>query len=176
MNRFSRAILFFSVLLVTSCGSNSQDNLSASFAEFENSPPRAVNNLISAFGIESDGKAGGVIAFYTNQRYFSGIVQKISDVHYRIAATVGIYSEQNGAFQMRAYKTTCQKLAQKYKGAAKVSGSTTADYLTVTTGSSMAVLARLPAPSSALKNGFVIEFGCFEEKTGRFTPEGWSLF
>jgi hypothetical protein len=146
---------------------------SADLKALESTPPSQAPTLTAAYGVEDGGEAG-FVAFYSGQRYFSGVVQRLSAVRYRAAGVLGHYEQQGDAIVTHKQRTTCQYLSQKYDGKSHAYGTIGDASITVQSETTTLVLARVAASTAAPKNGLVIEWGCFDEQTGEFTPEGWS--
>ena len=133
-----------------------------------------MTSLVSAFGFTPSSNAGAFLALYSNNRYFSGVVQKLSAQHYRIAGAVGYYEEVDGLIKTTGKKTSCPDWTQ-YKGKAKVAGSVLGSSVVVTAGAVTTVLNRVdPSQSSSPVGGLVIQWGCFDQTTGAFSSHSWS--
>jgi len=163
-------VLFLSAVIV-GCGSKT-DSTDSPLEEIERAPFHQVS-LVSAFGFAPSNQAAAVVAFYSNQRYFSGVVQKINNQYYRMAATVGYYAEGDGVIEMTGKKTTCASWIP-LKAKRTVVGSVNGQSLVVSAGAYSAVLSRIQlAAASAPRDGLLLETGCFDANTGAFTQSGW---
>lgn len=175
-----RAFLFFVLLGInTGCGDSEKTptHSGTDFEELQEIPPTEVSSVISVFGYAPSKQVGAVAAFYSGNRFFSGVVQKLSSQRYRILGSLGHFKEVDGVIEWTTKKTTCQKLSQERKGKTLVSGTVSGDTIVVTSGNKSTVLNRVEiSRSSRPEGGFLVEWGCFDEKTGAFTNEGWSDF
>lgn len=164
------AVMLFGLFL-SGCGDKVGTN-DEDFQSLMGAPPTESAAVISAFGIGGS-RTGAVVVFFTGQRYFSGIIQQVSELHYRIAGAFGHYEQKGGSIATSQKKTTCRALSAKYKGTSRVVGRPDGNAIAISSGSITTVMARMAIPTGAPRNGFVVEWGCFDE-SGRFTSEGWS--
>lgn len=146
------------------------------FAELQSASPTKVSNLLAAFGM-TDGLSG-FVAFYSEHRYFAGLVQELSSQSARIMGTIGTYDDSDGShIRIVSRRTTCQEAVREARARpdnkAQISGRVDGDSLTVTAGSLSAVLPRLQVPASSSSDGLTVQWGCFS-KTGEFVREAWS--
>lgn len=166
--------LFLFILFIVGCSDKGQTTESLSV--FESAPPTEVPELIAAYGVAPSKSAAGVVAFYTGNRYFSGVVREISTRHFQIMATIGFYEQPSLEVRTTARRTTCRAAYEKYKTQGrKILGKVGGGTLTVVTEKAAAYLTRFATFSPAtISSGFIVEFGCFDEATGIFTPEAWT--
>jgi hypothetical protein len=178
--RLTKLAFFACLTLATACGRQSDGKNDrtgkagghADLAELQANPPQAVPALISAFGLQ-EGSVGGLIAFYTGDRYFSGVAQQLSAAHYRIMATIGYYAEDGRRITTTRKRTTCRSHVVAHPAAPTIAGSTTSASLVLTSGATSAVATRISVTQPTAR-GFVVEWGCFDERTGAFVSEAWS--
>ena len=146
------------------------DNLT----ELQGNAPIYVSSLISAFGTTGNYSGSGFLAFYTGNRYFSGIVKEVSTQHYQMMAVVGTYTDANSTVVTTPKRTTCGTWTNQSRSIRKtITGNSSSTVITITTDTAVITLPRLN-PAGAAPTGVILEWGCFDTTTAVFTPQAWS--
>jgi hypothetical protein len=159
----------------SSDSSQTQQVTGKSLTELQDVPRSNSPSLVSVFGVAPSDNIGAIVAFYSDNRYFSGVALRLSQNVYRMAAVIGYYEQIGNVIKVSPQKTTCQQLAQKYKGKSMTAGTVNGTAIALTAGAVTAVFSRLDVSSfPASQQGLLIHWGCFDEMSGAFTPQAWS--
>lgn len=143
-------------------------SMSGDLTELQTMHPAQSPALLAAYGYRPTTAVTGFFGMYTDQRYISGAIQMISSGVYRMEASAGFYSEDNGVLTTIAKKVTCPGLAP---GGAIRRGS--GDSIVATVGSTTTILSRM-RDSTPPADGLVFQWGCFDRTTGDFTQHSWT--
>lgn len=137
------------------------------FAEIEAKPFSSVT-LKSLFVQSPASGVSSFAAFYSNGAYASGVMLKVGKNVYQAMGSAGHYTQNAGKILPSATTVSCPSLHP----AGDVFGSDGDNFITVQVGATSTVLVKSQPIGDA--NGVVVQWGCFDSKTGSFTANPWT--
>ena len=158
-----------------SSGGNKLSIEDQDLANLQTKAPQDQAELIGLFGIYDSSNAAGFVAFSNTDHYIAGLIQRVSDIHYRAQAAVGSYQQTGNTIAVQGLRTTCPR-TRVNKTAGTVYGTPTGNSITLNIGSKTVVLTRFNTTKQP-KNGAVIEWGCLLDDNDQpipFTAHEWT--
>lgn len=166
-------------LVLAGCGKNSGSgkeggvSSSTNLSELQTASPTDQPSLIAAYETHEVGLGAAFFAFYTGDRYATGVAMQMAPTVARVSSTIGFYKINGRSVERDGKKTTCpasHALAEQNPSA--VIGVPGDDTILVTGGAFTLILKRYTGSTTA-QSGGLIQWGCFDQ-AGVFSPHAWT--